>query len=415
MLLTTPPGTPKTTPLVSVIVPVHDTDEYVRYSVDSILRQSYAQLDIILIDDGSTDASAAILDEYTLRDDRVTVIHQTHAGAAKARNAGLDVARGAYVTFVNSDDILDRRYVELLLHAALRTGADLAKARWRQFGVARLYDVAEAAAEGEREPEHVTVFTDALQAYQNVFCKSLRLVGTEFGRNTEARYFNDSCWGRLYRSTLWEGLRFPEDTSAHVAMAAGELYPRVGKVADIDVVLYHQLQHEGDEPPEHEFAYQHDLAEAAARNFDIAMAHGVLPARSYYALASACDAEPSTRDFDEPGMDSSVREAHQAAYQNDLLTLSRLTGRLTPTQRLRCTTTQLIRRFEHRMYWLRADLLKRDRKPWSSADMHIEDGNADGGAGAPDAPATDRREPDAPGITTPDAPGAPDASPTPRS
>lgn len=376
MLLTTPPGTPNTTPLVSVIVPVYDTEDYVRYCVDSILRQSHPRLDIILVDDGSTDSSAAILDEYTLRDDRVTVIHQTHAGAAKARNAGLDAARGAWVTFVNSDDILDRRYIELLLHAAERTGADLAKARWKQFGVARLYDVAEATAEGAREPERVTVFDDALKAYQNVFCKSLRLVGTEFGRNTEARYFNDSCWGRLYRRELWEGLRFPEGTRAHVAMVAGELYLRVRKVADIDVTLYHQLQHEGDEPPEHEFDYQHDQAVAAVRNFDLAMEHGVLPARSYYAMSSACDAEAAA-DSDAPDMEPSVREAQQKAYQDDLLALSRMTGRLTPAQRVRCTTTQLIRRLEHRVYWMHADLLKRDRKPWTTADMHIDEDGED--------------------------------------
>lgn len=378
MLLTTPPGTPRTTPLVSVIVPVYDTEDYVRYCVDSILRQSYPQLDIILVDDGSTDSSATILDEYTMRDDRVTVIHQTHGGAAKARNAGLNAADGAWVLFVNSDDIIDRRAVELLLHAALRTDADLAKARWRQFGVARLYDVAEATAEGAREPERVTVFTDALRAYQNVFCKSLRLVGTEFGRNTESRYFNDSCWGRLTRRDLWENLRFPEDTSAHVMMAAGELYARVGKVADIDVVLYHQSQHEGDEPPEREFSYHHDMAVAAAHNFDGAVKHGVLPARSYYMLASACDAETTADDFDVPGMDPEVREAHRAAYQDDLLTLSRLAGRLTRTQRLKCTATQAIRQVEHRMYWLRADILKRDRKPWTTADVHIDD---DGAAG----------------------------------
>ncbi|KFI95256.1 glycosyltransferase family 2 protein [Bifidobacterium stellenboschense] len=384
MLLTTPPGTPRTTPLVSVIVPVYDTEDYVRYCVDSILRQSYPRLDIILVDDGSDDSSAAILDEYTLRDDHVTVIHQTHAGAAQARNAGLDAARGEWVTFVNSDDILDRRYVELLLHAALRTGADIAKARWKQFGVARLYDVAEATAEGAREPERVTVLTDALKAYQNVFCKSLRLVGTEFGRNTEARYFNDSCWGRLYRSDLWEGLRFPEGTRAHVPMVSGELYRRAGKVADIDVTLYHQLQHEGDVPPEREFDYQHDQAVAAAHNFDLAMEHGVLPARSYYTMSSACDAEAMAEDFDAPGMDPEVREAHRAAYQEDLLTLARLAGRLTPAQRVRCTATQLIRRLEHRAYWMRADLLKRDRKPWTTADVHIDDDGEDEVSGAAD-------------------------------
>lgn len=76
-------------PLVSIIVPVYNAEKYLRYCVDSILQQSYEHLEIILVDDGATDSSPMILDEYQRRDNRVRVIHQTNGGIAKAQNAGL--------------------------------------------------------------------------------------------------------------------------------------------------------------------------------------------------------------------------------------------------------------------------------------------------------------------------------------
>ena len=107
-------------PLVSIIVPVYNAEKYLRYSVDSILRQSYEHLEIILVDDGATDSSPMILDEYQRRDNRVRVIHQTNGGIAKAQNAGLDAAHGDYIAFADNDDILDRRNIELLLDYCMR-------------------------------------------------------------------------------------------------------------------------------------------------------------------------------------------------------------------------------------------------------------------------------------------------------
>ena len=163
-------------PLVSIVVPVYNAEKYLRYCVDSILQQSYEHLEIILVDDGATDSSPMILDEYQRRDNRVRVIHQTNGGIAKAQNAGLDAAHGEYIAFADNDDILDRRNIELLLHALISTGADMSKARWRQFGVSQIEEVAMEASEGAAEPEHVSVSTNPLRAYQTVFCKSLRLI-----------------------------------------------------------------------------------------------------------------------------------------------------------------------------------------------------------------------------------------------
>ncbi|PWL53717.1 MAG: glycosyl transferase, partial [Clostridium cadaveris] len=175
---------PNSTPLVSIIVPVYNAEDYLRYCVDSILQQSYANLEVILVDDGAKDSSPQICDEFAAQDNRVTVIHQENGGIAKAQNTGLDAAHGEYIAFADNDDILDRHNIEYLLHALQNTGADMSKARWRQFGVSQLDEVAQEAATGAETPSKITVFEHPLAAYQTVFCKSLRIIGDKLGRST---------------------------------------------------------------------------------------------------------------------------------------------------------------------------------------------------------------------------------------
>ena len=92
--------------ILSVIIPVYNVEKYLRKCVDSVLAQDIADMEVILIDDGSPDNSGAICDEYAEKDTRVKVIHKENGGAATARNVGLDIARGKYITFVDSDDYL---------------------------------------------------------------------------------------------------------------------------------------------------------------------------------------------------------------------------------------------------------------------------------------------------------------------
>ena len=107
-------------PTVSVIVPVYNAEGVVSRGVDSILAQSYQDFELILVDDGSTDSSGAICDNYAQQDGRVRVIHQENAGVSVARNAGLNVAQGEWVTFVDSDDIVLDGFLESLVIAVNR-------------------------------------------------------------------------------------------------------------------------------------------------------------------------------------------------------------------------------------------------------------------------------------------------------
>lgn len=330
-------------PLISIIVPVYNAEDYLRYCVDSILQQSYANLEVILVDDGAKDSSPQICDEFAAQDNRVTAIHQENGGIAKAQNTGLDAAHGEYIAFADNDDILDRHNIEYLLHALQNTGADMSKARWRQFGVSQLDEVAQEAAIGVDAPNKITVFEHPLAAYQTVFCKSLRLIGDKLGHNTEARYFNEANWCRLYKRKLWDGIRFPEGMYAQDVMVAGELYTRMGKVADLNVNLYNWLQSAGSVThKERSFSFCHDNFAAGAANFRLCLEQGVRPGRSYYTLVGAFHEEITAPDFDDP--------ASQQQHKADKAELDELLGKLSPVQRIHCAATRQIRLLEKRIY-----------------------------------------------------------------
>ena len=110
---------------ISVIIPLYNVEPYLARCLDSVVSQTYSNLEIILVDDGSSDKSGAICDSYAEKDSRVTVIHQENGGASSARNAALEIFSGDYVTFVDSDDWVDPRYCEILLERALEVASPL--------------------------------------------------------------------------------------------------------------------------------------------------------------------------------------------------------------------------------------------------------------------------------------------------
>ena len=109
---------------ISVIVPVYNVEKYLKNSIDSILNQTYENFEIILVDDGSTDCCPEICDCYAKKNDNIRVLHKINGGLSDARNAGLKVAKGDYVTFIDSDDYVHPFYLEVLMHALALTKMD---------------------------------------------------------------------------------------------------------------------------------------------------------------------------------------------------------------------------------------------------------------------------------------------------
>ena len=111
--------------LISVIVPVYNVEKYLNRCVDSILAQTYTNLEVILVDDGSPDGCPAICDAYVKKDKRVKVIHKANGGQGTARNAGLDIAKGDYISLIDSDDWIEKDFIKILHNYIINNDADL--------------------------------------------------------------------------------------------------------------------------------------------------------------------------------------------------------------------------------------------------------------------------------------------------
>ncbi len=165
--------------MISIIVPVYNVEKYIKECIDSIINQSYKDLEIILIDDGSTDNSGVICDEYAKKDARIKVIHKENGGQSSARNLGLELATGEYVGFVDSDDTIEKEMYEVLYSSIL--GKDIAIC------------------------SHNVVYDEKVERHyleENFLLDTEGLWQEIFGR------LNNAVWNKLYRRDLLKGIFF---------------------------------------------------------------------------------------------------------------------------------------------------------------------------------------------------------------
>jgi glycosyltransferase len=121
--------------LVSIIVPVYNTEKYIRQCLDSILNQTYQNFECLLINDGSSDNSADICREYVAKDTRFRYFEKENGGVSSARNLGIECSGGAYITFIDSDDWVDSDYLEVLYSALIEEQADIAVSTYKKFNI----------------------------------------------------------------------------------------------------------------------------------------------------------------------------------------------------------------------------------------------------------------------------------------
>lgn len=119
--------------LISIIVPIYNVSEYLEECLESIINQTYKNIEIILVDDGSTDRSSEICEDYLLKDDRIYVFHKLNGGLSDARNYGIDKAKGSFITFVDSDDILMPNYIEYLYNLLKQNKTDISECQIHKF------------------------------------------------------------------------------------------------------------------------------------------------------------------------------------------------------------------------------------------------------------------------------------------
>lgn len=209
-------------PLITVIVPVYMVEKYIDKCVQSIQAQTYNNLEIFLVDDGSKDHCGSICDMYAKKDPRIKVLHKTNGGLSDARNAALDVCSGAYIVFVDSDDFVSEYYIENLLKAALKFHADLAISWF------------EAVVEGQEQVSNSKPLNlDEVEELDPVEC--LKRLFYQEGIETTA-------WGKIYKRKLFEEIRYPVGKLYEDIPVTYQLIKSANSVAVIKNTDYYYLQ-----------------------------------------------------------------------------------------------------------------------------------------------------------------------------
>lgn len=216
--------------LVSVIIPIYGVEPYLERCVRSVVDQTYRDLEIILVDDGGKDRCPAMCDAWAERDSRVRVIHKTNGGLSSARNAGLDVAAGEFIAFVDGDDYVEPDYIAVMADAVRDTQADLAMC-------SVFHEDADGRAIAQTAPvwrkEYAPV-TDARRTYPGLDC--LRQRGDENGMDDVV------AWNKLYRRSLWKGIRYPLGKIHEDEFVTYRILGRVRIAVLLPERLYHYIE-----------------------------------------------------------------------------------------------------------------------------------------------------------------------------
>lgn len=207
--------------MVSIIVPVYNTIDYLPDCMASLLSQTYTNLEIVLVDDGSTDGSSELCDHYSKIDERVFTIHRNNGGLSSARNMGTSVAHGDWITYIDSDDAVSPRYIEYLLTTATENKVPLVACKFKLFD--------KAVPEDEDLESRVYVMSGSLAASE---------VLSEKRASTAA-------WGKLATADLWKSVSFPEGRRFEDLPVTWMLFDKANKAALVSSTLYYYRKRVG--------------------------------------------------------------------------------------------------------------------------------------------------------------------------
>ena len=205
-------------PEISIIVPVYNVEKYLKRCIDSILNQSFTNFELILVDDGSTDNSGKIIDEYAIKDERIKVIHKENGGQGSARNRGLDIAKGNYIGFVDSDDWIHKDMYKCMYQIINEDSTDIV-----QVG----HNTVEEYTKDKRcniNDLNIICIDNIIEKFTD--CNSFEILPLIFPVN------------KLYRRELWKNLRFPEGKFAEDLRIIYKIYDITTKYKIIDYNFY---------------------------------------------------------------------------------------------------------------------------------------------------------------------------------
>ena len=211
---------------VSIIVPVYKVEKYIKRCLDSIINQTYKNLEIILVDDGSPDNCPQICDEYALKDIRIKVIHKDNGGLSDARNVGIDIASGEYIMFVDSDDYIEPQMIEVLYKALVDNSATISICNFKY-----ITDDSDVVVDNEDLPIH------------NGFITGKELLSDICFKNKYWYWVVAVC--KLYKKDLFNNLRFPIGKFHEDEFVFHKIILKCDKIACVASPMYNYLQRSG--------------------------------------------------------------------------------------------------------------------------------------------------------------------------
>ena len=206
--------------LISIVVPVYKVEKYLDMCINSIVNQTYFNLEIILVDDGSPDKCPVICDEWAKRDSRIKVIHKNNGGLSDARNKGLDNATGEYVMFVDSDDKIHPQMIEIMLEEMKNNNAEICVGSYRRI---RLID---------EQFQNINPYETKIISKNSAFMN--------FYSEKEEQFV--TAWGKLYKRKLFKEIRFPFGKLYEDTYVTFMLYDIANKIIEIPLQFYYYLQ-----------------------------------------------------------------------------------------------------------------------------------------------------------------------------
>lgn len=224
-------------PLISVVVPVYKVEPYLEKCVESILAQTYSNLEIILVDDGSPDNCGKICDNFKQKDPRVCVIHKSNGGLSSARNAGIEIAHGEYIGFVDSDDTIEPYMYEKLYHAIERDNTELAVC-----AVNYVYEDGKILKKPGLGKDAIFNFSEAM---------------IEMNLH---RMFDMATWSKLYHRNLYDDLRFPIGKLSEDYYVMFRILDRAQRVSYVDTRCYNYLQRKNSVTRSNKINHDHEYA-----------------------------------------------------------------------------------------------------------------------------------------------------------
>ncbi|PJM76396.1 glycosyltransferase family 2 protein [Bifidobacterium felsineum] len=261
--------------LVSVIIPAYNSESVISFCLDSILKQSYKNLEIIIVDDGSTDSTPEICDKYAQRDARIKVFHTINQGISEAQNNALDIVSGNYIIFCDNDDIIPIYAIEQLVDAIKKTNADIATGKTSVFSPEK-YDF----ILNRKYSSYSTIVSISHTPYKDYENNILKI--SRFLFRKRKAYFLESTWGKLYKSTLWDSVRFPKNMFSQDVAVNPIVYSKAVNIVTIDSIIYEYCISGKSVSHNPSFKYICDTCTIALNNFNYALNDGILPYRSYF-------------------------------------------------------------------------------------------------------------------------------------